>query len=199
MRHTIEGQHGELLRVELEASEAVIADVGKLVYLRGAVEWNVVVPGDGIMAKVAAGIRRKLSGSSVMLTEYGGPGEVGFAGQEPGAIRAVELSHGDEMVVKRGGFLAASPSVTVSVALVTRLRAGLLAGHQIVLQRVTGPGTLFVTAAGDFVSFTLAAGETLRADTESLVWFDATVEYAAAWAGDVKRALLGGEGLLMRA
>ena len=45
MRHTIEGQHGELLRVELEASEAVIADVGKLVYLRGAVEWNVVVSG----------------------------------------------------------------------------------------------------------------------------------------------------------
>ena len=25
----------------------MIADVGKLVYLRGAVEWNVVVPGDG--------------------------------------------------------------------------------------------------------------------------------------------------------
>ena len=30
MRHTIEGQHGALLSVELEASEAVIADVGTL-------------------------------------------------------------------------------------------------------------------------------------------------------------------------
>ena len=80
MRHTIKGQHSALLRVELEASEAVIAEVGTLVYLRGAVAWHVVVPGDGILAKVAAGIRRKLSGSSVMLTEYGGPGEVGFAG-----------------------------------------------------------------------------------------------------------------------
>ena len=58
------------------------------------------------------------------------------------------------------------------MALVTRLRAGLLAGHQIVLQRVTGPGTVFVTAAGDFVSFTLAAGETfttLRALSESFL------------------------------
>ena len=66
---------------------------------------------------------------------------------------------------------------------------------------IAGPGkmTHMNFRRADFVSFTLAAGETLRADTESLVWFDATVEYAAAWAGDVKLALLGGEGLLMRA
>ena len=47
MRHTIEGLHGPLLCIELEAIEAVIADVGTLVYLRGAVEWNVVVPDKG--------------------------------------------------------------------------------------------------------------------------------------------------------
>ena len=79
----------------------------------------------------------------------------------------------------------------------SRLRAGLLAGHTLVLQRVTGPGTVFVHAAGDFVSVELARGEVLRADTESLVWFDASVDFSAAWAGGLRRAFLGEEGLFL--
>ena len=64
-----------------------------------------------VTGKVAAGIRRKIGGGAVVLTEYAGPGEVGFAGEHPGMIRAVELGHGGEIVVRRRGFLAASPSV----------------------------------------------------------------------------------------
>ena len=58
------GRNCELLRVELADGECVIAEVGKLVYLRGAVEWNVVLPGRGFAGKVAAGIRRKIGGVS---------------------------------------------------------------------------------------------------------------------------------------
>ena len=58
----------------------------------------------------------------------------------------------------------AGPTVGLSVALVKRLRAGVLAGHTLVLQRVTGLGLVFVQAAGDFVGFELEAGEALRAD-----------------------------------
>ena len=108
-----------------------------------------------------------------------------------------QSGHGEEIVVRRRGFLAASPSVDLSVAMVTRLRAGVLAGHTLVLSRLSGPGTVFVHAAGDFAGFTLGPGEVLRADTAALVWFDASVDYSAAWAGTVKRALLGGEGLLV--
>ena len=97
MTYAIEGRNCELLRVELADGEGVIAEVGKLVYLRGAVEWNVVLPGRGFAGKVAAGIRRKIGGGAVVLTEYAGPGEVGFAGEHPGTIRAVELGHGEEI------------------------------------------------------------------------------------------------------
>ena len=120
-----------------------------------------------------------------------------MSGDEPGTIRAVELAAGEAVIVRRGGFRAASSSVTLAVALVKRLRAGLLAGHTLILQRVTRPGTLFVHAAGDFAGFTLGDGEVLRADTDSLVWFDASVSYSAAWAGGVKRAFLGGEGFFL--
>ena len=72
--------------------------------------------------KLAADIKRKIGGASVVLTEYAGPGEVGFSGDAPGTIRAVDLAAGEAVIVRRGGFLAASPSVTLSVALVKRLR-----------------------------------------------------------------------------
>ena len=197
MQYSIEGRHCELLRVELHDGEGVLAEVGTLIFMRGAVTWNVVLPGRGVAGKIAAGIKRKIGGAAVVLTEYAGPGEVGLSGDEPGTIRAVELAAGEDVIVRRGGFLAASPSVTLAVALVKRLRAGLLAGHTLILQRVTGPGTVFVHAAGDFAGFTLAHGEVLRADTDSLVWFDASVSYSAAWAGGVTRAFLGGEGFFL--
>ena len=62
----------------LGAGKSVIAEVGKILYTAGGVEWNVVIPGRGWSAKIAAGFRRKLSGGSVVMTEYTGPGAVGL-------------------------------------------------------------------------------------------------------------------------
>ena len=44
MRYTIDREICDLLRVELNRDAAVIAEVGKLVYIQGAVKWNVVLP-----------------------------------------------------------------------------------------------------------------------------------------------------------
>ena len=44
MRYTIDREICDLLRVELNRDAAVIAEVGKLVYIPGAVKWNVVLP-----------------------------------------------------------------------------------------------------------------------------------------------------------
>ena len=55
MTYAIEGRHCELLRVELADGERVIAEVGMLVYLRGAVEWHVVFPGCGRRPAPGAG------------------------------------------------------------------------------------------------------------------------------------------------
>ena len=43
--------------------------------------------GAGLRRKLAAGFERKLSGWSVVMTEYAGPGEVGFAGDRHGPGR----------------------------------------------------------------------------------------------------------------
>ena len=59
MTYAIEGRHCELLRVELADGERVIAEVGTLVYLRGAVEWHVVFPGRGRARARPGPVRRR--------------------------------------------------------------------------------------------------------------------------------------------
>ena len=54
MRYEIQRGNCDLLRVELEAGEAVIAEVGKFLLARGAGEWDVTLPGRGFAGKVAA-------------------------------------------------------------------------------------------------------------------------------------------------
>ena len=48
MNYEIQDHNCELLRAELNESEAVITEVRKPVYTRGRVEWNVVLPGRGL-------------------------------------------------------------------------------------------------------------------------------------------------------
>ena len=52
------------------------------------------MPGDGILAKVAAGLRRKLSWSSVMLTEYERSGRYfGMVPSQDASARSNWLGH----------------------------------------------------------------------------------------------------------
>ena len=48
MQYSIDGRNCELLRVELHDTEGVLAEGGKLIFMRGEVTWNVVLPGRGV-------------------------------------------------------------------------------------------------------------------------------------------------------
>ena len=57
-----------------DAGDAVMAEVGNLLFARGAAEWDVTLPGRGFAGKVAAGFKRKMSGGAVVMTTCAGPG-----------------------------------------------------------------------------------------------------------------------------
>jgi len=99
--------------------------------------------------------------------------------------------------VQRDAFVVAQSSVQLNIALVKRLGAGFFGGEGFILEQLTGPGTLFIHAGGDFIEFTLAAGESLQIDTGCIVAFDETVDYDIQLAGGIRTALFGGEGLFL--
>jgi uncharacterized protein (AIM24 family) len=100
-------------------------------------------------------------------------------------------------MVQRDGFLFAQSSVTLDIAMVRRLGAGLLGGEGFILQKLTGPGLVFVHAGGDHVDFTLAPGEMLQVQTGHLVAFEPSVNYDIQMVGSIRTAIFGGEGLFL--
>ena len=65
------------------------------------------------------------------------------------------------------------------------------------LQKLTGPGTVFLHAAGDCVEFDLRSEEEVSAELGSMIYHDSTVDYTVKRAGGIGTVFLGGEGIVL--
>lgn len=200
LRYDIEGHNLQIARVHLDLNQEIFAEAGKMIYKSANVDWATRMTGQSVGQKIVGAIKRKLMGESLFFTYFranGAAGEVGFAGHYPGKIQVFELNAGQTIMVQRDGFLFAQGSVTLDIAMVRRLGAGLLGGQGFILQKLTGPGAVFVHAGGDHVDFTLAPGEMLQVQTGHLVAFEPTVNYDIQMVGSIRTAIFGGEGLFL--
>jgi uncharacterized protein (TIGR00266 family) len=197
--YTIQGDNLQVIRIRLQPGQELYAEAGKMVYKQPQVAWETRMSGETLGEKLLGALKRKLMGESLFLTYFRAsvPGEVGFAGSYPGRVQAFELRPGQTIFVQRDAFVVAQSSIQLNIALVKRLGAGFFGGEGFILEQLTGPGTVFIHAGGDFVEFTLAAGESLQVDTGCIVAFDETVDYDIQLAGGIRTALFGGEGLFL--
>jgi uncharacterized protein (TIGR00266 family) len=200
LKYDIEGHNLQIARVHLNAGQEIYAEAGKMIYKSANVDWATRMTGQSWGDKIIGALKRKLMGESLFFTYFRstmGTGQVGFAGHYPGKIQVFDLAAGQTMMVQRDGFLFAQSSVTLDIAMVRRLGAGLLGGEGFILQKLTGPGLVFVHAGGDHVDFTLGPGETLQVQTGHLVAFEPTVNYDVQLVGNIRTAIFGGEGLFL--
>jgi len=197
--YTIQGDNLQVVRVRLKPGQEIYAEAGKMVYKTANVSWESRMSGQSLGEKLWGALKRKLMGESLFFTYFRTPtpGEVGFAGSYPGRIQAFELAAGQSVLVQRDAFLCAQSSVSLNIAFVKRIGAGLLGGEGFILEKLTGPGTVFIHAGGDSVEFQLQPGETLQVDTGCIVGFDESVDYDVQFAGGIKTAIFGGEGLFL--
>jgi uncharacterized protein (TIGR00266 family) len=199
LEYQIHGDNLQVARIRLKPGQEVYAEAGKMVYKHAAIQWESRMTGQSLGEKLIGALKRKLSGESLFMTYFRATseGEVGFAGSYPGRIQAFELAAGQSVLVQRDSFLAAQTTVQLNIALVKRIGAGLFGGEGFILQKLTGPGTVFIHGGGDFVEFTLAPAEVLQVDTGCIVGFDESVSYDIQLAGGIKTAIFGGEGLFL--
>jgi uncharacterized protein (TIGR00266 family) len=200
LKYDIEGHNLQIARVHMQPGQEIYAEAGKMIYKTATVDWTTRMTGQSIGEKIFGAIKRKLMGESLFFTYFsatGGKGEVGFAGHYPGKIQVFDLAPGQVMMVQRDGFLFAQSTVTLDIALVKRMGAGILGGEGFILQKLTGPGLVFIHAGGDHVDFNLGPGEGLQVQTGHLVAFEPSVNYDIQMVGSIKTAIFGGEGLFL--
>lgn len=197
--YTIHGDNLQVARVRLQPGQELYAEAGKLVYKHATVTWETRMTGETLGEKIWGAVKRKLAGESLFLTFFrtSSGGEVGFAGDYPGRLQSLDLRPGQSFMVQRDSFICAQSSVTLTIALVKKIGGGLFGGEGFILEKLTGPGTVFIHGGGDFVEFELGAGEVVQVDTGCVVGFDESVDYDVQLAGGIKTALFGGEGLFL--
>ncbi|MCU0247278.1 MAG: TIGR00266 family protein [Bryobacter sp.] len=200
LEYSIQGDNLQVVRVKLKAGQEVYAEAGKMLYKTANVQWETKMSGNTIGEKLMGALRRTFTGESLFLTYFKAlntDGEVGFAGNYPGRIQAFDLAPGQAILAQRDSFIVAQPTVQLNVALVKKLGAGFFGGEGFILEKLTGPGTVFIHGGGDFIEFDLKGGEVIQVDTGCIVAFDASVDYDIQFVGGIKTAIFGGEGLFL--
>jgi len=204
--YQIIGDDLQMVVVELDPGETVIAEAGAMNYMEEGIGFEARMgdgsqPDQGLFGKLLGAGKRVLSGESLFMTHFThqgrGKSHVAFAAPYPGKILPLQLAaHGGEILCQKEAFLCAAYGTSVGIAFQRRLGAGFFGGEGFILQRLRGDGLAFVHACGAVVEKQLA-GETLRVDTGCLVAFEAGIDYDIERAGNLKSMFFGGEGLFL--
>jgi uncharacterized protein (TIGR00266 family) len=204
--YEIIGESMQLVEVELDPHETVIAEAGAMNYLEQDINFEAKMgdgsePESGFFGKILGAGKRALSGESIFMTHFTNQGsfkrKVAFAAPYPGTILALDLSqYGEELICQKDSFLAAALGTQVTMKFNRRLGTGFFGGEGFILQNLKGDGMVFVHAGGTLIKKELK-GETLRVDTGCIVGFTAGIDYDIARAGSLKSMVFGGEGLFL--
>lgn len=200
------GDDMQIVEVELDPAETVIAEAGAMNYMEDGITFEAKM-GDG--SKPAGGIldalvnvgKRVLTGESIFMTHFTNSGSgkkrVAFAAPYPGKIIPVNMAElGNELICQKDAFLCAALGTEVSISFQRKLGAGFFGGEGFVLQRLRGDGMAFVHVGGTVIKRELK-NETLRVDTGCIAAFTTGIEYDIERAGGLKSMVLGGEGLFL--
>jgi len=202
----IVGNDMQMVIVELDPGETVIAEAGAMNYMEPDIVFEAKLgdgsqPDQGLMGRLLSAGKRDITGESLFMTHFTNQGtekrHAGFAAPFPGKIIPMDLSQNDgEILCQKDAFLCAALGTQVGVAFQRRLGAGFFGGEGFILQRLRGDGMVFMHGCGTIIERQLQ-GETLRLDTGCLVAFEPSVDYDIERAGNLKSMFFGGEGLFL--
>ncbi|MBW8813940.1 MAG: TIGR00266 family protein [Caulobacterales bacterium] len=194
MKYEISGSTMQTVSIDLEAGETVFSQTHAMAWMTDGMAMNTNT-GGGLFA----GLKRAMGGGSFFVTQYTAErrGQVAFAPRFPGTIVPMRLAAGQSLICRKETFLCAEQSVTLEIALQQRLGAGFFAGEGFILQRVTGPGTVFLDLSGEVIEKELAPGERLLVHAGHIGIQEPTVSTDIQMVRGFRNVLFGGEGLFL--
>ena len=204
--YKIYGDDIQLVEIELDPNETVIAEAGAMTYMEDGIDFETKMgdgsqPDQGFMGKLMSAGSRMITGESLFMTHFthrgNGKAKVAFAAPYPGTVIPMDLSKmGGDIIVQKDGFLCAALGTNISMHFNRKIGSGLVGGEGFILQRLKGDGMAFVHAGGTVIEKQLN-GEKLRIDTGCVVAFEPGIDFSVEKAGGIKSMIFGGEGLFL--
>ena len=204
--YEILGNDMQIVEVELDPNETVIAEAGAMNYMASGIEFETKMgdgsePNQGFFSKVFAAGKRMFTGESAFMTHFTNHGvgkqRVAFAAPFPGSIIPINLAEvGEQILCQKDSFLCAALGTKVDIAFNQKLGSGFFGGEGFILQKLEGDGMAFVHAGGTIIHKRLN-NETLKVDTGCLVAFTGGVDYDIQMVSGLKSMVFGGEGMFL--
>ena len=204
--YRIIGDDIQLVEIELDPMETVIAEAGSMMYMDSGVSFETKMgdgsdPNQGMMSKLLSAGTRVLTGESLFVTHFsnraGGKQRVAFAAPYPGKIVPVDLGIlGGSLIVQKDGFLCAAKGTKISITLNRRIGSGLVGGEGFILQKLEGDGKAFMHAGGTVIERRLN-NETLKIDTGCIVAYTPGIDFNIETSGSLRSMVFGGEGIFL--
>jgi len=195
MKYSVQGGQLPVVICELEPNEEMYTESGGMSWMSANMAMSTNM--DGGLKK---GIGRAFSGESLFMTTYraeGGPGMIAYASSFPGSIIAMDLAPGQTLICQKSAFLAASRSVVLEAHIQKKMGAGFFGGEGFIMQRVTGPGTVFFEIDGSVIEYDLTPGQMMKIDTGHMAIMDPSVNFDITTVKGFKNVFFGGEGLFL--
>ena len=146
--YEIFGDDMQIVEVELDPSEVVIAEAGAMNYLEDGITFETKMgdgsnPGGGMLDSIFNIGKRVLTGESIFMTHFSNTGagkkRVAFAAPYPGKIIPIDMSEiGGELTCQKDAFLCAAFGTNLDIAFHRKLGAGFFGGEGFILQELTG-------------------------------------------------------------
>ena len=204
--YEIFGDDMQVVEVELDPGETVIAEAGAMNWMEDGITFEAKMadgsrPDQGLMGKLLDVGKRAVTGEALFMTHFTNEGygkkRAAFSAPYPGKIIPLDMaSMGGELICQKDAFLCAALGTRVTIAFNKRFGAGFFGGEGFILQKLKGDGMAFIHAGGMVVEKQLK-GETLRVDTGCIVGFSPGIDYDIQRAGNLKSMFFGGEGMFL--
>jgi len=203
--YKIIGHDVQLVEIELDPKETVIAEAGAMLYMEDGIAFESKMgdgtnPGASFFDKLLSAGSRVITGESLFITHFTNQGygkkHVAFSAPYPGTIIPVDLRQmGGTIIVQKDAFLCAALGTKISMRFNKKLGAGFFGGEGFILQQLTGDGKAFIHAGGTVIERRLN-NETLRVDTGCVVAFEQSIDFDIQQAGNLRSMVFGGEGIV---
>ncbi len=194
MRYEVSGTTMQTVSIDLERGETVYSQTASMAWMSDGIRMDTHT-GGGIFA----GLKRAISGGGLFITEFiaDDRGHVAFAPRFPGHIIPMQLLPDQSIICRKETFLCAEKSVSLDIAFQQRLGASVFGGEGFILQKVTGPGTVWLDLSGEVIEKTLAPGERLRVHAGHVGMQEPSINFDIQMMSGFRNILFGGEGLFL--
>ena len=192
MNCKITGYDFKCLEVLLEPGDTFFCERGAIVYHEDGIDKNVKVVDKGLTGL----LKRKLSGESIFLVELynrsNSMKKLLISGKM--GILPIDLNQFNGSIICRAGYyLASSKNVDVDFSLNL---SSLISNSRLILQKITGTGTVFLDSYGTSINLDVKAGTSVIVDEKHFLCINSNAinQLRSTFSG---KGFLAGEGLSM--